>query len=251
MDKIEKIYTEKFKIRSYDIDFKHRLKIATIFSYLQETAHSHTEGTALGYEQLKEQKLFWVLTKLKIEVIKYPKWNEEIEVKTWSKNSNKMFAFREFEIESNGEKIAVATSVWALVNSETRKPHRLSELTYPVPHNEKEAMTEKLTKINIKGEKQQAVMRTSAYSDIDIYQHTNNAKYIEWTMDAFLTREHIDYEIKTLQIHFTEETKFGETLEIVPHVYEENNEKIYQVEGIKQETKNKAYQVEIKMIKNA
>ena len=52
------------------------------------------------------------------------------------------------------------------------------------------------------------------YSDIDMNNHTNNAMYMQWAMDA------IDYEtasakpLKEFTINFNRETKIGDTVSI-------------------------------------
>ena len=246
MSKLKDIFSAEYEIKSYDIDFKQRLKLSTIFTFLQETAVKHVEGTPLGYNDLSDDSIFWVLTRIKIETNSFPKWNDKIKVNTWSKDANRMFAYRDFEIINGEEIISLATSDWILVDLETRKTHRLSELKEPVPKRDKHAIKEKLSKLSPQGEKVSSNIRKAVYSDIDIYNHVNNAKYIEWIMDTFSNEELKEYEVHSLQIHFINESKFDENIEINKYYNENEGYKVFYIEGINLSNNTKAYQAEIK-----
>jgi len=246
MSKLKDIFSTEYEIKSYDIDFKQRLRLATIFTFLQETAVKHVEGTPLGYDDLSNNSIFWVLTRMKIEIKSFPEWNDKIKINTWSKDANRMFAYRDFEILNGDEIIAVATTDWILVDLETRKTHKLSELKEPVPIRDKHAIKEKLGKLSPQGEQLSSSIRKAAYSDIDIYNHVNNAKYIEWIMDTFSNEELKEYEVHSLQIHFTNESKFDDDIEINKYYKEIDGYKAFYIEGINLSNNMKSYQAEIK-----
>ena len=52
------------------------------------------------------------------------------------------------------------------------------------------------------------------YSDVDFLGHTNNARYIAWSMDSIgyeITSEH---QVKDVRINFNKETKVGDQVEL-------------------------------------
>ena len=56
-----------------------------------------------------------------------PKYNDEIKVETWSRKIEKLYAYRDFQIkDKEGNVIVIGTSRWIFVNTERRRPVRLT-----------------------------------------------------------------------------------------------------------------------------
>lgn len=72
------------------------------------------------------------------------------------------------------------------------------------------------------------------YSEIDINQHANNARYGEWIMDSFNKEELDDITITSIQINFLSERKLGDEVEIFKCNGDSNT---YYIEGISYDTK--------------
>ena len=51
-------------------------------------------------------------------------------------------------------------------------------------------------------------------NDLDILQHVNNSRYIEWMTDCFSIEEINRHSIKSIQVNYLEETKIDEVIEI-------------------------------------
>jgi medium-chain acyl-[acyl-carrier-protein] hydrolase len=115
---MHKIWHELYKIKSYDVDCEQKLKLPSLFNYLQEVAGNQAESIGVGFEVLKQKNLFWVLSRMKIQIHNMPKWNDEIIVYTWPKGIDKLFALRDFEITNNEGKLLIsATSCWLLIDT--------------------------------------------------------------------------------------------------------------------------------------
>lgn len=54
-----------------------------------------------------------------------------------------------------------------------------------------------------------------AYSDIDVNQHVNNVKYMEYVLNTYPESELRNRMITGLQINFLQECRFGEPLQIL------------------------------------
>ncbi len=52
------------------------------------------------------------------------------------------------------------------------------------------------------------------YSDIDLYRHVNNARYIQWIMDGYSLEMHTDFEPGVFEINFVSEAKMGDEVVI-------------------------------------
>ena len=63
----------------------------------------------------------------KMKVIKRPKYNDDIKAETWSRKVERLYAYRDFQLkDKEGNIIAIGTSRWIFVDTDRRKPVRLT-----------------------------------------------------------------------------------------------------------------------------
>ena len=51
--------------------------------FFQEAAGNHAQHLGAGYAALAEEKLFWALSRIKVEIQKTAKRGDEIHIETW------------------------------------------------------------------------------------------------------------------------------------------------------------------------
>ena len=69
-----KIWENNIKIRAFDVDSNNRLKVNACLDYFQDAASLDAERLTFGYREFIPKGLFWVLSWLKIEFLKFPKF---------------------------------------------------------------------------------------------------------------------------------------------------------------------------------
>ena len=84
-----------------------------------------------------------------------------------------------------------------------------------------------------------AKRRRVEFSDIDINNHTNNAKYIEWAFDCIDQQLSCLMEVKEFTINFNSESRIGEEIDLL--IYDDGKNVF--VEGKRGETS--VFQTEI------
>ncbi len=208
---------ERFRrIESSDTDFQNKLKISSIFNYMQDDASFHAEELGVGYNLLKKNNIFWILSWAKVEITELPSYGDKIKIKTWAKGKKRLFYMRDFIFYNDkGVEIIRATTAWLILNSETK---RISDLTkigieLPVFPNEN-AIEEYPGKFNWETHTGVSFLRKIFYSDIDINKHVNNARYIEIILDCYSENEHSRKKIHSLTISYKGETHFMDELDI-------------------------------------
>ncbi len=72
------IWKENFKITSYQVDFQEKIKPAHLMQLFQEAAGNHAQSLGASYAELVEEKLFWALLRIRVEIQQLPRWGEEI-----------------------------------------------------------------------------------------------------------------------------------------------------------------------------
>jgi medium-chain acyl-[acyl-carrier-protein] hydrolase len=207
-------YLQHFHVRSYEVDLRHSITPASILNYMQETASAHAGLLGYGYADIMREKKAWVLLRSYTEISGTAGIGEEIAVETRIASIEKITGTRDFLISAkDGSEIARSRSIWILMDLESRKPVRLNTINSSVSGRE--------PLINFSPEKiqpdlpmQQIYERNIGYSCIDINQHVNNVKYIEFAMDALPEQFLKEHRLSAVQINFLTETKFGDLLTI-------------------------------------
>ena len=98
---------------------------------MMETAGRHAEKLGVGVRDLHAKGLTWVLARLHVRSAHIPGAGQSVHIATWPSGRHRLFAVREFRLSDEaGAEILRATSAWALMNMETRRP-RASTRTCP------------------------------------------------------------------------------------------------------------------------
>ena len=212
MSAVPAVLSEQRLIESFDADVKGRLKPHVLFAYLVNCAWKHSSFTDHGYEDLRDRNQMWVLAKLQLSVIRYPRWGEKILIETWGKGVRKLYALRDFTVTApQGEKLASATSAWLVLDRSNRRPVRIDQMTFPwMPgRNELETDLEKVPALS--GASPQAQFRV-VFSDIDVNGHVTATKYLQWITDSnpAVDQKQLSY----LEISFLGEAAMGDEVTV-------------------------------------
>lgn len=242
-------WEESFNVRIYDTDFNGKIKISSIFNYMQEAATNHAANLNLGCEQLLDKELFWALSRVKIDIWDFPKHGDEIKIETWPKGTEKLFALRDFRIyNSQNQIIAKATSAWLIIDSEKLRPRRPKLFIETIGDFKNDhALSEVPGKISEYEKKELIFEKRIGYSDIDINQHMNNVKYIELITDSFSQAIFKEKKIKSMQVNFLSECKFGDEIQIFKGEFEDNRN-CYYIEGINKHKNSKVFNATVEWV---
>lgn len=220
------ILTKDIKIQGIDLDYKLKLKMSTLFNYLQDLSTEHSYELNVGRSRiLEEHGVIWVLARIKVELLKHPGWGEELHVETWPDQPGKIEFERNYNIyDSNHDIVGKALSSWVLIDLNSRKLKRSSCINYEFPKVDKEKpINDQLGNIKPQGELTQVYKRAVRYSDIDLNHHLNNAKYVDYIMDCFSLDYHTKYFVKSIEVDYLREVLPSETIVFYKDSGEANN----------------------------
>ena len=210
------IWETTTRIRAFDVDANNRLKVSAIFDYFQDAASNDAERLDFGYKVFIPLGLFWVLSWMKVEFIDYPGFMEEIKIQSWGKKQHKLYSVRDYlMLDSNGKIICKGTSAWLLLDIKTLRPKILTEL-YPdlKMFDNQDALTDLPQKIKPHTQLKEIFTTEIRYSALDLNQHTNNAKYIEFILDCYSKEFHKEHRVKSLTVSFNSETKYNDSVKL-------------------------------------
>jgi acyl-ACP thioesterase len=183
-----------------------------------DAASIHAQQRGFGYEHISKDKVAWVLSRLSIEMMEYPGYDQDLTVETWVENVSRYFTQRCFRfIGNSGKAIGYARSIWAAIDTETRRPvdiplWRPDLATYI--DTEKECPLEKMAKIPAVDGVEATMGYSVRYSDIDINKHMNSVKYIEHAINGFDLSVFREKYIRKFEIIYLAEGIFGDKLKL-------------------------------------
>ncbi|MBA4411180.1 MAG: hypothetical protein C0397_17400 [Odoribacter sp.] len=208
-------YQETISIKSYHTNKYGKASITSLFNILIEAAWAHAQVMDWGYDSLKSNNLFWVLSRIYFLVEKYPVWQDRITLSTWSAGTDGMYAYREYVLENEqGEVLLRASSAWLILDMETRKIFRLSEVRATFPKRIDSRACRNPKRIKPDTHPENLHFDPIMFSEIDINQHFNSVKYVERVLDDFGIDFLDRFEPAELEINYLKEGQAGDSLAV-------------------------------------
>lgn len=206
-------YSREFIVEEFLCRYK-ELPLNHIINYLIETSNCHSKSMGLSNEELVKNGYTWMLYKWKINILKYPKAFEKINIITWTSSFKSLITSREYEIFLGSEKIASATANFLLVDLKTIKPISIPKKIIEIYKIYDVKNFDKIERIN--EPKDLETVNNFDYKilkrDIDFNKHVNNSIYAELLYEALPTK-FSKVKFTDININYTKELKLGD------HVY--------------------------------
>jgi medium-chain acyl-[acyl-carrier-protein] hydrolase len=210
------IWSDRYRINWYETDANNSASLVALCNFLQVSAFRHAHNLGFDYTRKDGFDRLWVLVRILVHMERYPSWNDEIEVKTWHRGADGLVAMRDFEIlDAQGKRLGVVSSHWFLLDPETRKAvipeigPAADSSAWPVA-----VMDEQPGRILIPGDLPLIRSVTASYTDLDMYLHVNNTRYIDWVLNLFPEDMHKAYCISSFLIEFLSEVKYSEEIRL-------------------------------------
>lgn len=189
------------------VNLPHLMSVLIEISGEQTAKIKTTPAESLG--------LRWVIIQYDIQIHRMPSTYEEIKVRTYAKEYNRYFSYREFEVYDEYDNLLVyAMTVFALIDDErklTRIPKEVikgygsteSRTIRRLPKPELPEFTEHINRKDYR----------VRYFDIDGNFHANNSMYFIWMLDALGDEFLATHDVVSGNIVFEKEVYAGEQVE--------------------------------------
>jgi len=205
---------DRFRVRSYETDPLGRLQVPILCKLLQEAATAHAAILGVAVETLIENGVAWVLSRLHLEMQRWPTPDEHIVIETWPEAANRLFTERRFEVfDASDCSIGTASTLWLILDLERRRPVRLPA-----------HVVKRLGELGLGSEPQRfgdlvtpdpldrELAFTVRRSDLDSAEHVNNTSYVEWAIEAVPDEVWSTAELAELEVQFVSECHQGQTV---------------------------------------
>lgn len=209
------IYAHEWEINFTQCAPNAYLKYVDLCNLLQLTAAEHSIVGGLSFNDMQVLDQAWVLSRIRVEITALPKWLDKVIVKTWIESLQGANSVRNIEMYLNGRKIIGATTFWAVLNTRLRKAEALG---LPHDHFEKfpdwHATETPFSRINVLKETEIAAHRKVVLSDLDIVNHANNVKYLEWCLDTMQPEPILKQQLQSFEMNFLRELNLGDEIQV-------------------------------------
>ena len=223
MSDIKHVWSDSYYLPTYEIDLKGNATIPMLGRFMQESASNHASHLGFGHEAMVAAGTVWMLLGLAFRIERYPHWRETIEVQTWPSRHERIYYYRDFRIVCEGKSIGVASSKWIVVDLQRRRPVR-DAVHFDVDWDATEQVwPECLQKLT--GVESESIIDTHEvrYTDLDVNEHVNNIRYIEWILDGFPLDFHKSHQLHEFEIQFQSEGLYGDRVQLVQDSLDEVN----------------------------
>ena len=227
------IYSQKFTISDMEVDCFGRMKLSSLLYYAQEVAGKHSALLGADYDSLAEKKLFWAVSRHRVQISRLPVLGETITVETWPMPTSRVAYPRSLvAYDAGGNELFRSISLWVLMDLENRAmvlPGKsgvevngtLTGSELSLPHS------------LVPKDMPNCVQRTVTYTCLDRNGHMNNTRYLDWVDDILPSSFHRDHTPKELMISYANEARESQVLKLC---WELTQDGILQVDAHRENT---------------
>lgn len=195
------IFTADFRIGFNITNRLTEISNKGLLNILGEAAEMHSSSVGFGVTDIDKTKLSWALLNWKVSVIKRPRYGQTITINTWTRPSNKLNVYRDFEVvDSEGNLLAKASSKWVLIDIYTHKIVKIPDELEMKYNPEDRTIFDDEESITLPKLKEIDNYTISASykirkADIDVNDHVNNLCYLDMAREILPEDENhiVDY----------------------------------------------------------
>ena len=214
-----KKYREDMVLRTCQCDMNGAWRPGAMMETMQEVAGQHSELLGVGRNALQEKGMAWVLTRLEIEMDRYPVIGERISVETYPTPLKRWFFPRCFILRDGAEReIGRAATLWVLLDLTARRMARPDLVAGYLPDNSDLpcplGLPAPVTEISGTIEQQRFPVQ---YTDLDANHHVNNTRYMDWCCNALGIETLQQQELAHFSLNFNTEVLPGQQVRAELH----------------------------------
>ena len=190
---MEPIYRQTFTLDDRNVDCFGRLKLSSLLFFAQEVAGLHSDLLGADYQTLSTLRLFWAVTRHRVQITRLPIRGETITVETWPMPTTRVAYPRSMvAFDRDGKELFRSISLWVLMDLEKRSmvlPGKSGVTVEGTITGSELAVPHALIPRPMANRDD----RTVTYSCLDRNLHMNNTRYLDWVEDLLPAAFHLEH----------------------------------------------------------
>ena len=215
MGKVKCSESIAFRAMSSMSDDNTLMSIPALLDAFQDISGIHAYNTGISGPDLEAKGIFWIVSKLKLRIMRRPAENEELTLSTWIQKPDRASTERDCSLTKGDELLAYSRCIWAALRRDNGRIEQMSSFypdsTFDIPRPDEEPFA----KIGKDFSDAEEIGRYTIRSvDIDRGGHMNNVNYVRTVLGCFSCAELAGMDIKGLDMQFLHQCYEGETVSI-------------------------------------
>lgn len=208
------VYTIQYEVTALHADCFGRCKPSSILRFAQDAAGEHCVQLGTDWDSMAKHNYFWAVIRQRLEITRLPKTGETVTVKTWPMPTTRVAYPRATEgFDAEGNSLFKVISLWVIMDITSRA------MILPGKSGIDVSGTVFGTELKAPaglpaGDYCENCLRTVSFSDLDVNQHMNNARYLDWLCDLKSARFHESHPLKAVTICYMSEAFEGQNIRL-------------------------------------
>lgn len=216
------------RVESYDVQPNGNIKVSSLLKMLQKAAGDDANSTALNYDSMAALNMAFVLTKMTVKILQDIKLYDELVIISHPRKTRGASFPRDFIVKVDNTVVAVARSMWVLLDLEKRtilRPSAVDSLgSLAISDDDEFDLPDVRRVIDINSLSRTDVLSVK-YSHLDMNNHLNNTFYADFIFDCVSRNNAGSASDKGLylQINYKNEARLGDDIEIFSQYNPDDN----------------------------
>ena len=209
--------TLNMRVESFDVQPNGNIKISSLLKMLQKAAGDDVNSTPLNYFSLAEKNIAFVLTKMTVKMLDDIKLYDELKIVSHPRKVRGATFPRDFIIYIGSKQVALARSLWVLLDLEKRtilRPSAIDDIGSLPPSDEDIFEIGDVRRVVDQNSLHRTNVLQVSYSHLDMNNHLNNTFYSDFVFDCISPERHISDKGLYLQINYNAEARMSDELHI-------------------------------------
>lgn len=205
--------TREYAVGPSQSDWLGMCRASALQGFLIDAAVVHARALGVGDRDL-QRGIVWMLSRIGFRLKRPIRYGETINVSTWHRGPEGAAMTREFWITGADGTVGHAASLWLLYDRDKGRLLRPGEVAIPgLETDPPEAVPFMLDKIKAPERMESLPTYRVSYTDIDLNEHLNNARYVDLCCNAVLDDGRRAY-VQDFLITYRREVRLGQTVEM-------------------------------------
>ena len=229
---MEPLYSQNYEVTDIAVDCYGRMKTSMILFLAQEVAGRHCVSLSVDYETLEKKRMFWAVTRHRVQITRLPVRGETIRVETWPMPTTRVAYPRSVvAYDADGNECFRSISLWVLMDLDKRNmilPGKSGITVDGIQRGMELATPNGL----IAKDMTNFSYRRVSFTDLDRNRHMNNTRYMDWIDDLLPSAFHESHSPREFTVCYLAEALEGQTLKLCWDLLSEG---VMQVDGYREE----------------
>ena len=211
---MEPLFTQEYEVTDIAVDCYGRMKPSMILFLAQEVAGRHCNLLSVDYDTLAAKRMFWAVTRHRVQITRMPVRGETIRIETWPMPTTRVAYPRSvIAYDAQGNECFRAISLWVLMDLDKRSmilPGKSGISVVGTMRGLELDTPNGLVAKDLRCHQHRSV----CFTDLDRNGHMNNTKYLDWISDLLPSQFHEHHQPREMTVCYFSESREGQSLQL-------------------------------------